>query len=451
MPTLFVCHCIDTEGPLWETDTAREELIAAALGLPEKLSLAQLRRLTEDNTAGLSEVQLGLLKQLLSERIAKFNRHWGEVEAMLNDALSQEFRKRFKDSTGAPWIYNWFVMDHVDYVVNPRHRDIGYHNIYDRYVSMLSQHGPHHDEIHWHYHPMSFAHEAHRYATSLLRSPHVVESLTRKVIDRCTFPVAYRAGFHTERPDNHWFMEQWVPFDFSNQAMHAERCASINADIEGGRFGDWRRAPVSWRPYHPKHDDYQSPGACRRLIFRCLNVGTRLRLLTKEDVRDAFNEAQAHGSAVLAFTNHDYRDIRPDIEEVWQLVMEVAGEFPDVEWKHSGALAAAQEFVEPEFNCSIDLNAEFLSSGQKTVLSVEVTSPIFGPQPFLAVKTWGGTYVHENFDEQSHGSKWSYTFDEHSIPFRVVGVVGVAASNRYGRSAVKTFDHEGRLRSSALS
>ena len=36
-----------------------------------------------------------------------------------------------------------------------------------------------------------------------------------------------------------------------------------------------------WRGYHPSHDDYQAEGACCRMIFRCLNVGTRQRPQTE--------------------------------------------------------------------------------------------------------------------------------------------------------------------------
>ena len=100
-----------------------------------------------------------------------------------------------------------------------------------------------------------------------------------------------------------------------------------------GRWGDWRRAPATWEPYHPAHDDHQVRGACRRWIARCLNVGTRFRLLTERDVRQAFAEAREGKPVVLAFTNHDHRDMRPDVNAVRAMLSSVSAEFPDVPFR----------------------------------------------------------------------------------------------------------------------
>lgn len=58
---------------------------------------------------------------------------------MLDDCLSLNFRNKFKDSDGNGWIYNWFCVDHVDYELNPRRRDIGYHKIFDEYFNILKK------------------------------------------------------------------------------------------------------------------------------------------------------------------------------------------------------------------------------------------------------------------------------------------------------------------------
>ena len=75
------------------------------------------------------------------------------------------------DSFGGGWIYNWFCVDHVGYEINPRRRDMGYHNIYDRYLEFIDKYNAHMDSIHWHFHPMSTYKEAHRCATSYEDSP----------------------------------------------------------------------------------------------------------------------------------------------------------------------------------------------------------------------------------------------------------------------------------------
>src|SRR5690606_3033019 len=113
---------------------------------------------------------------------------WDKVDEMLDEMMSADFRSRYADPDGRPWTFNWFCVDHIGYSVNPRRRDIGYHNVFDHYQPLLREHDVP-DEIHWHVHPMPTYGEAHRNATSYLRSPHVMETLARRIIDRAWFPV----------------------------------------------------------------------------------------------------------------------------------------------------------------------------------------------------------------------------------------------------------------------
>ena len=233
------------------------------------------------------------MQKVVDPHLLAYNDTWDKVDAMLADCLSPGFRDRVPDSFGGGWVYNWFCVDHVDYDVNPRRRDMGYHNVFDHYRAVLRETGSGQDGLHFHYHPHSFRREAHRCATHWwASSDSLSQMLSRRVIDRHWFPAAHRPGFHVIRPDSHWFLEQYIPFDFSSQAMLPAEDDAAEADLEGGRLGDWRRAPATWQPYHPDHDDYQMPGDCRRWIARCLNIGTRYRLLAERDVRQAFDEAR---------------------------------------------------------------------------------------------------------------------------------------------------------------
>ena len=279
------------------------------------------------------EIDLGgieaAVQKVVDPHLLAYNDTWDKVDAMLADCLSPAFRDRVRDSAGGGWVYNWFCVDHVDYEVNPRRRDMGYHNVFDHYRTILKETGSEQDGLHFHYHPHSFLKEAHRCATHWwASSDSLYQVLSRRVIDRQWFPAANRPGFHVIRPDSHWFLEQYIPFDFSSQAMLPDEQDAGQADIEGGRLGDWRRAPADWQPYHPAPDDYQVPGSCRRWIARCLNIGTRYRLLTERDVRQAFQEAREGKPVVLAVTNHDFRDMRPDIESVRSVLLDGGRRLP---------------------------------------------------------------------------------------------------------------------------
>lgn len=440
--TLYVVHCIDTEGPLHESIDATFERVNATLGVNLAPSLDTLKKLQTGSfpLGGKEDVA----RLMVSPEMLDYNDDWGKLDAMLNEILGKDFRQRYVDPQGQGWVFSWFIMDHVGYAVNPRRRDIGYLNIFDHYVRKLQDTDSQRDEIHWHYHPMSTYQEAHICATSLLRSPHVIEGLCRRVIDRQWFPSSYRAGFHTERPDNHWFLEQWIPFDFSNQAMKNTALENRQADISGGRFGDWRRAPADWSHYHPSHDDYQVPGTCNRFIFRTLNVGTRLRLLTSEDVEKAFARADSGEPTVLSFADHDWRDMRRDVQYVHDLVSTAAKKFPEVQWNYTGAKKAAQSVLNMGGETPIDIDATLEIAKGVGHLAVTTNCDTFGPQPFLAIKTWDQRYLHDNFDFDTPRRCWHYTFDAHTVRPLAIESIGIASNSKDGSGCVLVLDASGK-------
>ena len=257
---------------------------------------------------------------------------------------------------------------------------------------------------------MPFSRSAHHCATRYFGSSDTLyQSLSRKIIDRSWFPCAFRPGFNVIRPDSHWFLEQYIPFDFSNQAHISD--STSPPDLSSGRFGDWRRAQKNWQPYHPAHNDYQLQGNCKRLILRCLNAGTRHRLLTQTDVDQAFLEADSEKPVILSFTDHDFRDMRPNIESVRKMLINAKEKFPKVKFKYSEARNAVREALSINYESAIKLNLNI----KENKLFVNSSVPTFGPQPFLAIKTNSGEYLHDNFDFQVPFKEWTYTFDQQTI------------------------------------
>lgn len=102
------------------------------------------------------------MSKFLDPALQNYNDTWDKIEKMHERILSDEFRFANPDSFGNGWIYNWFCMDHVGYEYNPRHRDMGYHNIYDRYLEILDKYGRYKDDVQFHFHPMSHYKEANR-------------------------------------------------------------------------------------------------------------------------------------------------------------------------------------------------------------------------------------------------------------------------------------------------
>lgn len=440
MGKVYVVHCVDAEGPLYESLSATFERIRQMTGAEVEPSSANLERIQEGTLPlnGQEEVaKLAFCKRFLS-----YHNSWTDLERMLERITSKDFRESYKDSKGNGWRFTFFVNDFVDFTDNPRERSMGYHRIYDHYTEFYKIHKDalQIDSIQWHTHAMSFGKEAHRNATSLLNSPHVTEVLARRIIDRGSFPICFRAGFNAERPDWNWFLEQYIPFDFSNQAFSLTALDKAQG-VGSGRFGDWRRAPDDWRHYHPSHDDYQEEGNCRRTIFRCLNVGTRIRFMRQQDVDEAFARADAGEDTILAFMDHDFRDLTIDIDETYEMLQNASHKFPNIEWEHSTAETAARSV------CGLDgrplgLHGEL--DIETRTLHITTQEETFGPQPFFCIRTKDGRYVIDNLDFQKPLHEWSYTFDVDSIPLEAVDKIGIASNSRRGSGELVVMDAAGK-------
>lgn len=423
--TLHVVHCIDTEGPLTETIVATFERIKAAFDIdlpPTAELLASLQ-----NRAVPLNGREDAIARMVAPKLLEYNSSWEAIRAMLDDALSPSFRREMLDDFGNGWVYSWHCMDHIGYTHNPRHKDVGYGNIFRTYRSILHETNSSQDELNWHFHPLSITGNPLAAATSYTNCYRQLnEILCRRIIEDDWFPVVNRPGFHSERPDSHVFLEQWIPFDYANQSHHEE---DDQPDLALGRFGDWRRAPRTWKGYHPSHDDYQTAGHCRRSIFRCLNVGTRLRPLTELHVREAFAQANSEEQAILAFADHDYRDIRPDVGAVRSMIARIRRDFPEVSLRFSGAEKAAREVLGVSTEAAPRLSLEL--EGNRLVVGL-LEGQIFGPQPFLALKGREGALFHDNLDIQDPGRLWTYTLDEQTIPLSAVSIAAVGSAGRFG-------------------
>ncbi len=426
---LYVVHCIDTEGPLNESLSATFERLQSIFNIELEPTLENLQRIQnlQIDLGGQEEA----VAKCFSPELLKYNRSWGDIDVMLSELLSAKFRLQQPDDFGGGWVYSWHCMDHVGLSDNPRRKDFGYGNIFSHYKEKLRGLGSAGDEINWHFHPLSLVRKPLHAATSYVNSFDVLtQILCRRVLDEGWFPVVNRPGFHAERPDSHAFLEQWLPFDYANQSG----AGIVNQpDLSFGRFGDWDRASRSWRGYQPHHDDYQQVGLCRRRIFRCLNVGTRFRALTEHHVREAFSEADASGAAILAFADHDYRDMRPDVDVVRALLKSVRADYQEVKIKYAGAEAAAVALLGFEQKPKLELMIRL----DFNRLIVEVSrGEVFGPQPFLAIKTREGLYFHDNLDVITPRQKWAYTLDDQTIPLEEVLKLGVGSAGAHGGYSV---------------
>lgn len=436
LKNVYIVHCVDTEGPLYESPVVPFNQIKKVFGIDIEPTHENLIKLVNNDLDldGKEEA----VHNLIDPHKAAINGSWPELLSYLDKITSDDFRNQLTDSAGNGWIFNWFCLDHVGFTgENPRRRDPGHHKVFDKYLKMTIEQGKG-DIIQLHHHPISHSGNYHECGTAFWGRSTLNDILCRKIIDRGWFPCAYRPGFHTERPDSNWFLEQWIPFDYANQSVMFND--TDQPDLADGRFGDWRYAPLEWQPYHPDHDDYQKKGNCRRWITRCLNMYARLREITCADVDAAFDLADRTGDAILAFTDHDFKDMAFDIDRIREFIKSSSNKYPDVQFYFVDAVTAMRECCHLVYE-ELDIKCEIVLSNNKTQLCVWSNSKIFGPQPYLAIKTIGGVYIWDNFDFQND-NKWTYTFDCDSIRFDEVEKIGVAANNAYGKTQVRVYDKQ---------
>lgn len=428
---LYFVHAVDTEGPI------KESLSDIFARLDELYDL-QL----EPSLENLSNIQNGLIDtngreveiaDCFSAKRLGFIETMSELNEMLDTVFSHEFRMQFLDSFGEPYRFTFFCLDHVGFTENPRQRLLGYNSIVKHYKERIDF-APKDirgiDEIEWHFHGVPFSRQAHRFGLNWTFDNAHIQVLSRRLVEFNMFPTCFRAGGWIERPDINVFLEQWIPFDYSSNALRHEKL-SRQPDYQSRFFSDWTRAPQTWCGYHPSFKDYQTPGEFKRLIFRSLSIDARVGSIDKEDVRSAFRDAQKGKKPILSVTNHDNRNIIPEVKNIWQLVCEVAQEFPEVNIRHSSAARAAQLRAnnDPEDNWKINVSIE------NNKLTVDSDRELFGPQPFLSFKTHCSQYYHDNFAKVGQ-REWVYHFTEATIPMKAISKIAIAAHDIYGRQSL---------------
>ena len=141
---------------------------------------------------------------------------------------------------------------------------------------------------------------------------------------------------------------------------------------------------------------------------------------------------------ILAFCDHDFRDMSYDVDEVYNFIQTTASKYPDVKWINSKASEAAR-IVTKALRTPINIKA-YWDEDCSNRLVIETNIDTFGSQPFFAVKLKGDKYIVENIDIQIPKRKWTYTFDDDSIHLEDIDKIGIASNSLHGTSDVLIFD-----------
>jgi hypothetical protein len=440
---IYLVHHVDTEGPLSEPVDEIFIRLQDTLGVDLNIPFTRNNLIRLQN--GEIEMQDSVKKEIqkiVAPHLVSFKENWNEIDEMLARITALDYREKFKDSFGTGWTYSWHIVDHVGYITNERRRDMGYMNIFNHYQRLFNELPKYNDDIQWHFHPVSFKSEAHRCATSYENSYYELHQIMcRRIIEKEWFPQVNRAGFHTVRPDSNWFLEQWIPFDASNQSMAGDNTKSLQLDSNNGRFGDWRGAPDDWSIYHPDLYDWRKKGNLNRYVSRTLNLKTRFRNINKEEIEKAFKSASNGNNVYLGVTNHDYREMSFEIEEFYSLFLDISRRYPDIKFSNSSSLKAFQSSLGYDSKEIEDNKVDFKVEIEGNLIKVNITyGEPFGPQPYLAIKTISGTYYHDNFDFGNFKKEYYYALDKETLMPTEIDKIGIATNDKYGNCKIKVID-----------
>lgn len=357
---------------------------------------------------------------------------WERVDSLVERMTAKAFRFKYPDSAGEGLKYSWFILHLTGFKTNPFDRPMGYNLVFDHYVEKFQKTiAENRDGIYWHYHQPAPSGIGNEWCRDWTHCTEYHQVLSHLVLDRGFFPSCFRAGGRIEDDDLSNWLEQWIPFDYSNNS------GDVNwekRESDGKRLidvCDWTRASQSWFPYHPSTKDYQQPGDQKRWMFRCPDLNSPVHVLTDQEIEKAFRQAQDGQDAVLAFFEHDRRDnTLTHFEDVARRISDVGKKFSSVQWFYKNALDAAQELLGLERQD--DLQFEAKVQGDRILISAR--GPLFGYAPYVCLKQ------SESYQEIAVHTIGQQKWITGPLDFNSVDKIGIAANSVNGNSCVKILE-----------
>ena len=119
----------------------------------------------------------------------------------------------------------------------------------------------------------------------------------------------------------------------------------------------------------------------------------------------------------------------------------MAPDYPDVNFKFAEAIDAMRGALglAPQPPCELDMSIRQIDE-REHLLEVRTSTPSFGPQPWLALRTTAGTYHYDNFDVEEPFHYWQYVLNDDTFPIQALSAVGAAVNNAYGTTTVCVLD-----------
>jgi len=422
---LYIVHAVDTEGFLYQSTKATILRVNSEFGtnfIESKKIIEQLRNKEIDVNGKEDEISNYLSTVNFISNHIDYKKH-------INAVTCPEFRKKYTDPRGGCYKWSWYILDNVATHINPRRRLYGYGQIfYLLQESVNSKKYLEPDGIYLHYHQMKKDQHSFEKETLFCSSDEYNQILCRSIIERRDFPESYRAGYCLERYDANLWLENWIPYDFSNEAptFNVDAIEQLEKEMDY-----WLRAPSDWSHYHPDSHDYQIDGNLRRTIFRSLCYKTMDYGITENDVKCAFERVDSGKDTVLSIYSHDFRPLLPEAAGFYNLITKVSKLFPNVDWEFSTAVEAARSVL--GYKEDIPLKLKLWIEG--SIVYASSNKSVFGSEPYLAIQTVDDRFVHHAF-VKIKDNLWGVKVKNIDLVWRI----GIGANDRAGFSDTRVLE-----------
>jgi len=373
---------------------------------------------------------------------------WEAVDVATAKYFSDSFRKSLIDSKGNGVVVSWFPVSWSGFDSNPVQRDFGWFTIYDHMVQRWGKElAAHNDGLYWMYNHPDKSGVGNAWGLDWLHNCHYLNILNRMILERSYFPGVIEIPTADTHSVN--FVENFFPFELSNRFSPHINWDNIEADGRKTReVLQWADAPGNWVPYRPDSSNHQKPGEMKHLIFRLLDIKTRIMSFPEDEIISAFESCRQGHDVIIAGYEHDFRDRCDTVKELFlDPIGAISKRYPDVEVVNTSFQSAALECVTTSTRAKAP---EFTLDIRKEYICISSDCPLFGPTPYVAMQCMkSGNMVHIN---PTPNGRLNWCIQRTLLPEHFI--FGVAGFSAAGLQAVSRYEIEGnncRLLSGDLS
>lgn len=344
--------------------------------------------------------------------------------------MSESFRAPMVDSYGNKIKITWWMMagNIFRYATN---NDIPVNNIMTLHLmkkyfgDKIEQWG---DELSLHYHTFAWTDYDGdgiywwNQAQNFLETKDDFDyTLAQFLLDENVFPVSFRSGWHYM--DNNWqnYLNEILPYSLHNDWPAVRFTTTEPID----NVFDWSHSSSEFVPFNPAPENYQLQGNSKGWNVRSKYLGS----VTTQMVNDIFMKANQGTDQIACFWSHlPDANFLNEIQQMNNIVQQVAANYPNVQFKYSTAIEAYQLWLQSNDSEKPELQITEQINGSEVRFQITTNEPIFQNQPFVAIKDRYERYMIAACENISFNF-WQTIL---SYPVNDIGKVGAAVTDTVG-------------------